>query len=119
MKAVGILLAGLTCGCLSAFGQGRFLFDTHDLAAGNDLRFQGFCFDGQVAPESMVEVLAGPDFTSASLILLTPALTVNVRASGPAYAIPSAQVFAVPGMTPGMLAEVVVRLTAGNQVSEY
>ena len=115
MKAVVVLCAAFAFASVAARGQGQFLFNTHNPSGGNDVSFEAFCF-GQIAPDAVVQVLAGPDFTSASLIPLTPTLTLSLPASGPTYPNPSAQLYTVPGMPAGAMANVVLRLIAGNQV---
>jgi hypothetical protein len=117
MKSVVVLIAVIAFASDAAQGQGQFLFNAHDLSVGNDVKFQ--TSNGQVATTALVQILAGPDFTSASLIPLIPTLSLSLPASGPTYPNPSAQVYTVPGMPAGAMANVILRLIAGNQVSEY
>jgi hypothetical protein len=115
-RAVAAVVVAIGLASNVAQGQGQFLFNAHDLSVGNDVKFE--TSNGQIATTALVQILAGPDFTSGSLIPLFPILSLSLPASGPTYPDPSAQVYTVPGMPAGARASVILRLIASGQVSE-
>jgi len=75
---------------VAAYGQGTFLFNTHDTAAGNVVNFT---LNGSPASGAniFVEVLAGAD--ANSLVALTPTLALNRTGAGAGYTSPFSQVY--------------------------
>jgi len=100
MKKLMITAAALMM-AVAAYGQGTFLFNTHDVSAGNNVNFT---LNGSAATGSdvFVEVLAGPDLTH--LTALTPTLPLSRTGAGAGYTSPFSQVYTVPGIASGSVA---------------
>jgi hypothetical protein len=97
MKKLMITAAALMM-AMSAYGQGSFLFNTRDIAAGNNITFS---LGGAPATgaDLQVEVLAGAD--ANSLKPLTPLLPLNRTGAGAGYTSPFSQIYEVPGLSSG------------------
>jgi len=97
MKKLMISAAALMI-AVAAHGQGSFLFNTRDIAAGNNVTFQ---FNGAPATGSdlFVEVLAGKD--AASMIPLAGTLPLNRAGAGAGYTQPFSQIYSLPGVASG------------------
>jgi hypothetical protein len=83
----------------TALGQGQFLFNTHDLSAGNDVKFE----DLEVpisGPDWFVQVFAGPD-GSHLLPVLGSLLPLNRTGAGAGYTSPFSEIFTVAGTHAG------------------
>jgi hypothetical protein len=117
MKALAAVIAAIAFASVAAQGQGQFLFNTRDLAAGNNVQFEPLCYEGQIAPDYFIVVLAGPDATL--LAALSPELPLSLTGAGASYPNPTAQIYTVPGMSPGMVATVAYEVHAVNMVSGY
>src|SRR5438045_2121387 len=102
MKKLILFAAALVTG-FTAYGQGQFIFNTHDPAHGNDVFF---VFNGAPAAGSdlFVQVSAGPDATH--LTALTPLLPLNRTGAGAGYTQPFSATYTVPGMGNGTSAVV-------------
>lgn len=85
-----ILTAAALMVAAAAYGQGQFLFNTRDIAAGNNVTFT---LNGTPASGSdiFVEVLAGS--AAGNLSPLTPALPLNRTGSGAGYTSPFSQIY--------------------------
>jgi hypothetical protein len=109
VKAAAVLVAAFVFASVAALGQGQFLFNTYDPAAGNDVRFYDCApISG---PGLFVEVLAGPDF--GHLQGLTPLLPLNGIGAGAGYTNPFSQTYTVLGMSSGASAFVAYRAFKG------
>src|ERR1051326_3347904 len=95
----------------SAFGQGRFLFNTFDLAAGNQVNFS---VNGGPAtgPDLFVEVWAGPVNETGAYSPLRPLLALNGTGAFAGYTSPLAQVFTT-GLPGGTTAFIMYRMFKG------
>jgi hypothetical protein len=93
---------------VTAYGQGQFLFNTHDPSFGNDVRF-AFGTDTQLigisGPDLFVQVFAGtslfPLNGSGGLEPLFPPIPLNRTGAEAGYSNPFEQVYQVPGLTSG------------------
>jgi len=96
---------------VAAHGQGQFLFNTRDIAAGNNVTFN---FNGAPATGSdlFVEVLAGKD--QASLTALAGTLPLNRTGTGAGYTSPFSGIYTVPGLAGGTSALVGYRAFQGT-----
>jgi MYXO-CTERM domain-containing protein len=110
MKKLIITAAALMVAAAAAYGQGQFLFNTHDTSATPPNNVQ-FTFNGQPATGSdlFVQVLAGKD--AASLAPVTGTLGSNLPLNRPAgkgagYTNPFSDIYTVPGMAGGSSATV-------------
>jgi hypothetical protein len=87
------------------FGQGQFLFNTHDPSAGNNIIFY---FNGAPAtgPDLFVQVFAGPDPAHLQPVTGTLAgpLPLNRTGAGAGYPNPFSDIYTVPGMAAGTMA---------------
>jgi hypothetical protein len=109
VKAVVVLYAAIAFASVAAQGQGQFLFDTHDWAVGNDVRFyyDPSLHQGLSGPDYFVQVLAGPDWNN--LEPLTPLLTLNRTGIDAGYTDPFALTYTVPDVPAGTDAFVAFR----------
>jgi hypothetical protein len=89
MKKLILTVAALMVAA-AAYGQGQFLFNTRDIAAGNNVTFT---LNGAPATGSdlFVEVLAGAD--ANSLQPVAPALPLNRTGAGAGYTSPFSQIY--------------------------
>jgi hypothetical protein len=89
MKKLILTVAALMVAA-AAYGQGQFLFNTRDIAAGNNVTFT---LNGQPATgnDLFVEVLAGAD--ANSLAPVAPALPLNRTGAGAGYTSPFSQIY--------------------------
>jgi len=85
-----IITAAAFMMAVAAYGQGQFLFNTHDVAGGNNVTFT---LNGAPATgnDIFVEVLAGAD--KASLTPVTPTLAVNRTGAGAGYTSPFSAIY--------------------------
>jgi len=97
----------------AVYGQGTFLFNTHDVSAGNNVTFT---LNGSPATSAnndlFVEVLAGKD--ASSLVALTPTLPLNRTGAGAGYTNPFSNIYTVAGMAGGSVATVGYRAYQGS-----
>jgi hypothetical protein len=109
MKKLMISAAALMI-AVAAHGQGQFLFNTRDIAAGNNVTFM---FNGALATgtDLFVEVLAGKD--AASLVPLAGTLPLNRTGAGAGYTSPFSNIYTVPGLAGGTSALVGYRAFQG------
>lgn len=109
MKKLMISAAALMI-AVAAHGQGSFLFNTRNIAGGNNVTFQ---LNGAPATgaDLFVEVLAGKD--AASLTPLTPTLPLNRTGAGAGYTQPFSNIYTVPGLAGGTSAVVGYRAFQG------
>jgi len=112
MKKLMITAAALMV-AVAAYGQGSFFFNTHDVAAGNNVNFT---LNGapatSAANDHMVEVLAGPDLQH--LTALTPTLTLNGTGARAGYTSPLSATYTVPSVAGGATAVVAYRAFQGT-----
>jgi hypothetical protein len=89
MKKLILTVAALMVAA-AAYGQGQFLFNTRDIAAGNNVTFT---LGGQPATgnDLFVEVLAGTSV--ADLKAVAPALPLNRTGAGAGYTSPFSQIY--------------------------
>jgi len=94
----------------AAYGQGQFLFNTHDVAFGNNVTFT---LNGALATGSdlWVDVLAGKD--AASLAVVGDKLPLNRTGAGAGYTNPFSGIYTVAGMAGGSVATVGYRAYQG------
>jgi MYXO-CTERM domain-containing protein len=90
MKKLMITAAALMI-AVAAYGQGSFLFNTHDTSVGNDVKFVDANGNGITGSDFFVEVLVGPDATH--LTALTPTLPLSRTGAGAGYTSPFSQVY--------------------------
>lgn len=92
-----ILTAAALMVAVSTYAQGTFLFNTRDIAFGNNVTF--LMPGGALATgaDLQVEVLAGAD--KASLKGLTPLMPLNRTGAGAGYTSPFSATFEVAGLT--------------------
>jgi hypothetical protein len=96
---------------VAAYGQGQFLFNTHDSSVGNDVRFYN---DNQpiTGNDWFLEVMVGPD--EAHLKPLSgPLLALNRTGAGAGYTNPFGQIYTVPGTLGGTTVLVGYRVFEG------
>jgi hypothetical protein len=93
------LLVGLAVGAmtLTSYGQGQFLFSTHDTSFGNNISFVDTT-QAVMPPNTYVQVFAAP-VGSQQWIGLLPLLPINTAGAEAGYTNP--QVFSVPGIANG------------------
>jgi hypothetical protein len=112
MKCV-TLLGTVLVSCYAALGQGEFLFNSHDPAFGNDIRFSVSANNSASfasGPDLFVEVLAGPD--QSHLMPLTPLLPLDQPGAAAGYTNPFGQVFTTD-MPSGTRAYIAYRMFEG------
>jgi MYXO-CTERM domain-containing protein len=99
MKKLMITAAALMVAC-AAYGQGAFLFNTHDTTAGNVVNFT---FNGAAASGSdlFVQVWAGPNKDITTMTALTPILALDNTGTKAGYTDPLLATYTVPGMGNG------------------
>lgn len=88
-----IIAAAAFMVAVAAYGQGQFLFNTRDIAAGNNVQFS---LNGAPATGSdiFVEVLAAADAAGlATATPLAPALPLNRTGAGAGYTSPFSQIY--------------------------
>jgi len=96
---------------LAAHGQGEFLFDTHDISSGNDLRFVNGCIP--VSGDNLfVQVFAGPD--AAHLTPTGAPLALDRAGVGVGYTDPFGAIFIVSGLAGGQSARIACELYQGT-----
>jgi len=95
----------------ATYGQGQFLFNTRNTAAGNNVNFT---LNGAPATGSdlFVEVLAGTD--AGALKALTPLLLLNNTGAKAGYTSPLGQIYDVPGVAAGTAVSVGYRAYQGT-----
>lgn len=98
----------------AAYGQGQFIFNTHDLAQNNNVTFT---VGGQPASgaDLWVQVSAGPD--ASHLTALTPLLPLNRTGAGAGYTQPFSATYTVAGMANGTSATVAYQGFQGTSLA--
>ena len=115
MKAVVVLLMAIALASVAAFGQGQFLFNTHDASAGNILAVTIYGVPAS-GPDFFLEVSAGPD--TSHLEKLTPLLALDrPLGAGAGYPNPFSWIYTVPGMSAGQTAIVAAEAFWGTSSS--
>jgi PEP-CTERM motif len=111
ISAVALMIAA------SAYGQGQFIFNTHDTVGGNVLTFQDGAGAKIAGADYFVDVLAGKDANSLLSVTGDAALVINrMTAAGAAtgFTTPFSATFTVPGMAGGAAATVGYRAYQGT-----
>ena len=88
-----ILTAAAFMVAVAAYGQGQFLFNTRNTAAGNNITFT-LGGAGVTGSDAFVEVLAGP--TADNLTALTPLLPLNRTGTAAGYTQPFGATYNAP-----------------------
>lgn len=122
MKKLIITAAALMVAAAAAYGQGQFLFNTHDtaIAVPNNVTFT---IGGNPATGSdlFVQVMAGPDaahLQNVSGSTVTGPLPLNRPAGkGAGYTNPFGDIYTVPGMAGGSTATVGYQAFQGTSLS--
>jgi hypothetical protein len=98
MKKLMITAAALMI-AVATHAQGSFLFNSRDIAFGNNLTFVMPGGALATGADLFVEVLAGADI--AGLKALTPTLPLNRTGAGAGYTNPFSNIYTVPGLATG------------------
>jgi MYXO-CTERM domain-containing protein len=110
ISAVALMIAA------SAYGQGKFIFNTHDTVGGNVLTFTDAAGKKIAGPDYFVQVLAGADANSLTPVTGDNVLVINRVASGAptGFTNPFSSTYTVPGITGGKTAVVGYRAYQGT-----
>jgi len=118
MKKLIITAAALMVAAAAAYGQGQFLFNTHDTGAGNVVNFT---IGGAPATgnDLFVAVMAGPDASHLTDVSKTGVnvqgpLPLNRTGGGAGYTNPFSDIYTVAGMAGGSSAVVAYQAFKGT-----
>jgi len=110
ISAVALMIAA------SAYGQGKFIFNTHDTVGGNVLTFVDQAGSKIAGPNYFVEVLAGADANSLAPVTGDAQLVINrsTATGATGFTTPFSATFTVPNLAGGKAATVGYRAYQGT-----
>jgi len=111
ISAVALMIAA------SAYGQGQFIFNTHDTVGGNVLTFVDTAGNKIAGANYFVEVLAGKDANSLTPVTGDAVLAINrssTTSGATGFTTPFSATYTVPGMAAGAAATVGYRAYQGT-----
>jgi len=110
ISAVALMIAA------TAYGQGQFIFNAHDVAGGNVLTFTDSAGKKIAGPDYYVDVLAGANANSLQPVTGDARLVINrsTAAGATGFTTPFSATFIVPGMAAGAAATVGYRAYQGT-----